>query len=100
MTQAHVDDYLADGPCTRKHIRNYVRWLIHDRASSARRINASRRDAKSVPILTQTQRIPLVRNRLEWERVGLSVRVAGLILLLWAGQVEDCGVHFAVNIHR
>ena len=84
LTQAHVDDYLADGPSTRKHIRNYVRWLTHDRSSPNRRLEAPHREAKSVPMLTQTQRIDLVRNCLEWERVGLSLRVAGLILLLWA----------------
>ncbi|ANG86740.1 hypothetical protein A8L33_10360 [Microbacterium aurantiacum] len=84
LTQAHVDDYLSDGPSTRKHIRNYVRWLTHDRPSPRRRLEAPHREAKSVPMLTQTQRIDLVRNCLEWERVGVSLRVAGLILLLWA----------------
>lgn len=84
LTQAHVDDYLADGPSTRKHIRNYVRWLNHGRSGPDRRLDAPHREAKSVPMLTQTQRIALVRNCLEWERVGVSLRVAGLILLLWA----------------
>lgn len=84
LTQAHIDDYLADGPSTRKHIRNYARWLNHDRSGPTRRLDAPHRAAKSVPMLTETQRITLVRNCLEWERVGISLRVAGLILLLWA----------------
>jgi hypothetical protein len=30
LRQAHVDDYLAEGPSTRKHIRNFLHW--HSRA--------------------------------------------------------------------
>lgn len=83
LQQAHVDQYLAEGTSTRKHIRNFVHWLKPGRPGR-RPVTAPYRTAKSIPMLTQSQRIELVRNCLEFEQVSLSTRVAGLISLLWA----------------
>lgn len=83
LRQAHIDEYLSTGPSTRKHIRNFVRWLNRD---STRRghLDAPFRPAQSTPMITQAERIELVRNCLEHGHVIRSTRVAGLILLLWA----------------
>lgn len=83
LQQAHVDEYLAEGTSTRKHLRNFVRRLRPGRPRR-RTVTAPHRAAKSMPLLTQSQRIELVRNCLDFEQVTLSTRVAALIFLLWA----------------
>jgi hypothetical protein len=83
LQQAHVDEYLSEGTSTRKHIRNFVHWLRPGRPRK-RTVTAPHRAAKSMPMLTQSQRIELVRNCLDFEQVTLSTRVAALIFLLWA----------------
>ena len=83
LQQTHVDEYLADGTSTRKHIRNFVHWLRPGR-SRGRTVTAPYRTAKSTPMLTQSQRIELVRNCLDFDQVTLSTRVAALVFLLWA----------------
>lgn len=85
LRQAHIDEYLADGTSTRKHVRNFARWLNrHEKRPKATRLDAPFRNPQSEPILRQTERIDLVRNCLEWTHVGLSTRIAALVLLLWA----------------
>jgi len=83
LQQAHVHAYLAEGTSTRKHIRNFVHWL-RPRRPRRRTVTAPHRVAKSMPLLTQRQRIELVRNCVDFEQVALSTRVATLIFLLWA----------------
>ncbi len=83
LQQAHIDQYLAGGTSTRKHIRNFVHWL-HPGRPRRRKVTVPYRAAKSTPMITQSQRIELVRNCLEFTQVALSTRVAGLISLLWA----------------
>ena len=87
LQQVHVDEYLAEGTSTRKHIRNFVHWLRPGR-SRRRTVTAPYRTAKSTPMLTQSQRIEFVRNCLDFEQVVLSTRVAALIFLLWAHPLE------------
>lgn len=84
LAQGHIDEYLSDGPSTRKHVRNYVRWLNQEQGRRTERLDAPHRLPQSFPIVTQSQRIDAVRNCLEWNRVDPALRVAGLILLLWA----------------
>lgn len=85
LQQAHVDEYLSSGTSTRRHIRNFVRWLNPEQQRhGANRLDAPRRAAQSEPQLTQSQRIQLVVNCLTLEQVALSTRIAGLLLLLWA----------------
>lgn len=84
LRQLHVDDYLSSGPSTRKHIRNFVRWLNTHQSPSSPGLDAPFRSAQTTPMITQTQREELVRNCLEHHHVARSTRLAGLILLLWA----------------
>ncbi|MCT1517275.1 hypothetical protein M3G71_18765, partial [Dietzia cercidiphylli] len=82
--QHHIDDYLSDGPSTRKHIRNFVRWLSNQQRHPNEALDVPFRNAQTTPMITQTERIQLVRNCLEHSYVIPATRVAGLILLLWA----------------
>lgn len=86
LRQEHVDHYLSSGTSTRKHIRNFVRWLNREdhRSSKHARLDAPFRQAQSEPMLRESERITLVRNCLEWQQVNLPTRIAGLLLLLWA----------------
>lgn len=86
LRQEHVDEYLSSGTSTRKHIRNFIRWLNRDahRSTKNDRLDAPVRQAHSEPMLRDSERVALVRNCLEWHQVVLSTRIAGLILLLWA----------------
>ncbi|MBX9719216.1 MAG: hypothetical protein K2X36_10305 [Microbacteriaceae bacterium] len=84
VQQAHVDEYLVAGSTTRRHIRNYLHWLEPNRTRRFRKVDAPYRVANSTPIVTQEQRVQMVRNCLEFDQVVLSTRIAGLILLLWA----------------
>lgn len=86
LRQEHIDDYLSGGTSTRKHIRNFVRWLNREdhRSGKAGRLDVPFRQAHSEPMLRQSERITLVRNCLDWDQVMLPTRIAGLLLLLWA----------------
>ncbi|MDV3355596.1 hypothetical protein [Dietzia sp. IN118] len=84
MRQHHIDDYLSDGPSTRKHIRNFARWLNNQQGHPKGTLDVPFRKAQTTPMITQTERIQLVRNCLEHRNVIPATRVAGLILLLWA----------------
>ena len=84
MRQHHIDDYLSDGPSTRKHIRNFVRWVNNQQGHPNGTLDVPFRNAQTTPMITQTERIQLVRNCLEHRNVIPATRVAGLILLLWA----------------
>lgn len=84
LQQLHIDDYLSAGPSTRKHIRAFIRWLNHDQDHRTGALEVPFRNAHSTPMITQTQRLELLRNCLEHRQVTSSTRLAGLILLLWA----------------
>jgi hypothetical protein len=84
IQQVHIDEYLSTGTTTRRHIRNYVHWLDPARRARARKIDVPYRLANSTPMVTQEQRLEMIRNCLEMEQVTISTRIAGLIFLLWA----------------
>jgi len=84
IQQAHVDEYLSSGTTTRRHVRNYLHWLDPARSHKSRRLDAPYRLANSTPMVTQEQRLEMVRNCLDFEQVVPSTRIAGLIFLLWA----------------
>jgi hypothetical protein len=79
--QVHVDEYLAEGPSTRKHIRNFIRYLSREQSLSG--VDAPRRLAQTTPMLTQQQRLSHIRTLLEAVNISESLRVAGLIFLLY-----------------
>lgn len=80
LRQTHVDDYLAEGPSTRKHPELPPLALPHP--GPRRTCHHPYRKALTNPLLTQQQRIQLVANCLTFEDVALSTRIAGLIQLL------------------
>ncbi|KQP71199.1 hypothetical protein ASF40_05185 [Microbacterium sp. Leaf288] len=84
IQQAHVDEYLSEGATTRTHIRNYMHWLQRGKSRRQRTMDAPHRVAKSLPMVTQEQRLEMVRNCIELGQVVASTRIAGLIFLLWA----------------
>lgn len=88
LRQAHIDEYLSSGPSTRKHVRNFVRWLNQQNRRPYGQLDAPFRPAHSVPMITQNERIELVRNCLDYNHVTTSTRLAGLILLLWAHPIN------------
>ena len=88
LRQTHIDEYLSSGPSTRKHVRNFVRWLNRQGRRPYGQLDAPFRPAHSVPMITQNERIELVRNCLDHNHVITSTRLAGLILLLWAHPIN------------
>lgn len=84
LRQQHVDEYLSGGPSTREHIRSFVRWLSGQNGHHHKTLDVPFRTPHSVPIITQEERIQLVRNCIEDTTVIPATRVVGLILLLWA----------------
>lgn len=100
IRQAHVDEYLSTGTTTRRHIRNYVHWLDPAHRAHARRIDVPYRQAKSTPMVTQEQRLEMIRNCLNMEQVIISTRIAGLIFLLWAQPLNRIVMLRQANILR
>lgn len=84
LRQHHVDEYLSGGPSTREHIRNFVRWLSGQKGHQHGTLDVPFRTPHSMPMITQEERIQLVRNCIEDTTVIPATRVVGLILLLWA----------------
>lgn len=81
MGQVHVDQYLSEGTSTRKHIRNFVRYL--EREKTVVDIDVPVRVAQTTPMLTQRQRLEHIRTLLEAVNVSESIRLAGLLFLLY-----------------
>jgi hypothetical protein len=79
--QVHIDQYISEGTSTRKHIRNFVRYLRRERTVSG--IDVPVRLAKTTPMLTQRQRMDHIRTLMEAANLNESTRVAGLIFLLY-----------------
>jgi len=81
MGQAHIDEYLSEGTSTRKHIRNFVRYLGRERTVTG--LDVPVRLAQTTPMLTQRQRLEHVKTLLEAVNINESSRLAGLIFLLY-----------------
>ncbi len=79
--QMHLDEYLAEGPSTRRHIRNFIQYL--KRETPGRKVTVAPRLAKTTPLLSQQERLDYVRMLIEADNIGVSIRVAGLLLLLY-----------------
>lgn len=80
LNQGHVDEYLAEGPSTRRHIRNFVRYLKRERTIKG--VDVPIRYARTTPMLTQQQRLGHIKTLMEAVAVSDSIRVAGLLFLL------------------
>jgi hypothetical protein len=81
LRQAHLNEYLSEGPSTRYAIRTFVVWLIKNKEIA--RLEIPHRYAATKPLITQQQRIELIRRCIESNEAHLTFRVAGLILLLF-----------------
>lgn len=81
--QTHIDSYLDRAVTTRSHIKHFISWFAQGRGGK-RRYYVPPRGAKTVPTLSQRERIELIRKVLEFEGATAATRVAALIHLLWA----------------
>lgn len=83
--QADVDAWLADGPTTRHAIRTFFVWAVKNRTCT--KITIGFRQAKTVPLLTQGQRLAMLKACLTDNIDTLHYRVAATLLLLYAQPV-------------
>lgn len=83
--QADVDTWLADGPTTRHAIRTFFVWAVKNRTCT--NITIGFRQAKTVPLLTQAQRLAMLKACLTDNIDTLHYRVAATFLLLYAQPV-------------
>lgn len=81
-TQQDIDEWLTTGPTTRHSIRTFFVWAREARMNTAVAIGF--RQPKSVPLITQEQRIEWLRELLTGDSETLSCRIAGILLLLYA----------------
>ncbi len=81
LRQAHLNQYLSEGPSTRYAIRTFIVWLIKNKEIA--RLEIPHRYAATKPLITQQQRIELIRQCIESNETPLTFRVAALILLLF-----------------
>jgi hypothetical protein len=81
-TQQDVDQWVTTGPTTRHLIRTFVIWCNKMRVN--RSITLGHRQAKTVRVLTQDQRLEWIRELLSGDSESLPYRVAGILLLLYA----------------
>lgn len=81
-TQLDVDLWATTGPTTRHLIRTFIIWCKKMRVN--RSITLGHRQAKTVRVLTQDQRLEWIRELLSGDSESLPYRVAGTLLLLYA----------------
>lgn len=79
--QIHIDEYLSEGTSTRRHIRNFIQYL--KRETPGKDVQVAARLARTTPVLSQQERLDLVRKLIEADNVAVSIRIAGLIFLLY-----------------
>ncbi|OBR98714.1 recombinase XerD [Mycobacterium gordonae] len=80
--QQDVDEWLATGPTTRHKIRAFFAWAKKSKINTAVRLE--NRQAKTIPLLTQDERLAWIHELLTGDTESLPYRVAGILLLLYA----------------
>ncbi|MFT4397236.1 recombinase XerD [Gordonia lacunae] len=80
--QQDVDHWVTTGPTTRHAIRTFLIWTAKSRIN--RSVTLGFRQARSVRLLTQEERLAWIRELLEGDSESLPYRVAGTLLLLYA----------------
>ena len=60
IRQMHLDEYLSEGTSTRRHIRNFIQYL--KRETPGKDIQVAARLARTTPVLSQQERLDLVRD--------------------------------------
>lgn len=83
--QGDVDAWLADGPTTRHLIRTFFVQAVKNRTCTD--ITIGHRQAKTVPVLGQDQRLAMLKACLAGNIDTLPYRVAATLLLLYAQPV-------------
>lgn len=83
--QAHLNEYLANGPSTRYAIRTFIVWLIKNKEIA--KVVMPYRHAVTKPLITQQRRIELIRHCMESGEKAPAFRIAALILLLFGQPV-------------
>ncbi|MHA7288012.1 site-specific integrase [Arthrobacter sp. MDT3-44] len=84
-TQPDVDAWLAEGPTSRHAIKTFFGWAVRNRTCT--HITIRHRQARTVPMLTQDQRLAWLKACLTSGIDTLPYRVAGALLLLYAQPV-------------
>lgn len=79
--QRLIDEYLADGPSTRKTARNFINW--HRSIGTVRVHAGRRRDGLSTPMASDTERIEQLGRLMRVTDMPLAPRVIGLLMLLY-----------------
>lgn len=85
LRQTHLNQYLSEGPTTRYAIRTFLVWHIKNKEIG--RLQIPHRYAATKPLITQQQRLALIRHCIDSTAAPLGFRVAGLILLLFGQPV-------------
>ena len=80
--QQDVDEWLATGPTTRHKIRAFFAWARKSKINTAVRLE--NQQAKTIPLLTQDQRLAWIKELLTGDTESLPYRVAGTLVLLYA----------------
>lgn len=80
--QGDVDAWLADGPTTRHAIRTFFVQTARNRTCT--NITIGHRQARTIPLLGQDQRLAMRKSCLTDDIDTLSYRVAATLLLLYA----------------
>lgn len=83
-TQADIDQWLSDGPTTRSLARGFVRWAIEHH--HAPQVTFPYRVARTEPILSQPQRLELIRLTLTDTTHLTDADRAAAVLFLVFGQ--------------
>lgn len=83
MTQQQIDEWLAPGPTTRFHARNFVIWAGKNKRLP-RTLDFPRRQPRSEPTMDEAWRQELIRRCVGDDRIALGTRVAALLLLVYA----------------
>jgi len=85
VTQADIDAWLVDGPSTRYLARGFVKWAA--KAGPLPVVTIPNRTTCTSPILSQDERLSLIRRVLHGQDMPLALRVAATLLLLYAQPV-------------
>lgn len=79
--QRHIDEYLSEGPSTRKSARNFINWNHKIGATSLG--SGRKREAVTTPLATDSERLQQLAHLLAETDAPLVARVVGLLMLLF-----------------
>jgi hypothetical protein len=97
--QADLDDWLAAGPSTRHSARTFVVWAVQARHLPPLRF--PHRRAQSTPVLAQDERLRLLATFLHQKEHPPWLRLAAVLLLLYAQPVTRIGhLHLTDIVER